>query len=146
MFGVGASEIAVIVVLALLLLGPDRLPGLVRSLAGAYRELVRMRMRVDATVKDLKRELDSDLNLSQFDTVKKDVAGLIPALRDPLGGVARRLPLDQLREAPLAVEPLPVAAEDDYLSSSVGEDPASSRNAGSPGASATPPANQGVQS
>ena len=39
MFGIGMTEMIVIVVLALLVLGPDRIPAFARTLARIYREV-----------------------------------------------------------------------------------------------------------
>ena len=62
MFGIGGSELVVIVLLALLVLGPDKLPQLARAAARAYREFMRVRAQVDSHLDELKRELKLDLD------------------------------------------------------------------------------------
>lgn len=42
MFGIGFLELLVIVILAVILLGPERLPDILRRIATFYRELKRM--------------------------------------------------------------------------------------------------------
>lgn len=104
-FGVSFQELAIIALIAVVLLGPDRIPAVARGLARAYRELTKVRRHVDTTLGELK----SELKLDDFD---------LPAARPPAG---KRVPLDQLHAVDdmLATsamsEPLDVAPEDDYL-------------------------------
>src|SRR5438067_1744524 len=100
MFGIGGSELVVIVLLALLVLGPDKLPQLARAAARAYREFMRVRAQVDSHLDELKRELKLDLDAP-------------PKVAPPAG---QRMPLDQLHaQEDSAPELLPVPEEDDYL-------------------------------
>lgn len=52
MFGLGAGEIVIVLILALIFLGPERLPGLAQSLGKLVREAKK-------AVGDLKNDLDS---------------------------------------------------------------------------------------
>lgn len=80
MFDVGFWELAVIGVIGLLVVGPDKLPGLARE-AGLWIGRIR---RMAATVKaDVKRELD-------LETLKAETRAAAPALREVL---------DETREA-----------------------------------------------
>ncbi len=56
MFGIGFTELLLVLVVALLVLGPDKLPEVARTLAKAYNELRR-------TGLDLKRTVDG-MNLT----------------------------------------------------------------------------------
>lgn len=67
MFGMGWPEIGLILVVALLLFGPDKLPELARQAGGFVRTMRRM---ADAAKNDLGREMGqdfSDLNLRDLD-------------------------------------------------------------------------------
>jgi TatA/E family protein of Tat protein translocase len=47
MFGIGTFELLVIVVIGLLILGPNKLPGLFRSIGSGIREFRRSLLEVD---------------------------------------------------------------------------------------------------
>lgn len=67
MFGMGWPEIALILVVALLLFGPEKLPELAKQAGGFMRTVRRM---ADAAKNDLGREMGqdfSDLNLKDLD-------------------------------------------------------------------------------
>lgn len=67
MFGMGWPEIALILVVALLLFGPEKLPELAKQAGGFVRTVRRM---ADAAKNDLGREMGqdfSDLNLKDLD-------------------------------------------------------------------------------
>jgi sec-independent protein translocase protein TatB len=59
MFGIGTWELIVILILALLVLGPDKLPGAARSLG---RTLSKLRRTAD----EVKRDLDLDGTMRQI--------------------------------------------------------------------------------
>lgn len=67
MFGMGVPEIAVIVVVALLVFGPEKLPELARQAGGFVRTV---RQMADNAKNDIGREMGSDfkdLNLRDLD-------------------------------------------------------------------------------
>ncbi len=83
MFGIGMPEFLLILVVALVVLGPKKLPELARSLGRGLAELKK-------TTGDLKQNIDfgDDLNKVQKDLqeVKSDLAGVIDTtfLQDPI--------------------------------------------------------------
>lgn len=112
MFGVSGQELIIIAIIAVILLGPERIPQVARGLARAYRELTRVRRQVDTTIGELRSELKlDDLDLDEL------------VLKPPAG---KRVPLDQLHAMDDVLkpgagqpgsrpEPLEVPPEDDYL-------------------------------
>jgi sec-independent protein translocase protein TatB len=67
MFGMGVPEIAVIVIVALLVFGPEKLPEIAKQAGGFVRTLRRM---AESAKNDLGREMGedfSDLNLKDLD-------------------------------------------------------------------------------
>ena len=67
MFGMGWAEIAVIVIVGLLVFGPDKLPGMAKQAAGLVRTV---RQMADNAKNDLGRELGQDfsnVDLSNLD-------------------------------------------------------------------------------
>ncbi|MDR1309918.1 MAG: twin-arginine translocase TatA/TatE family subunit [Deltaproteobacteria bacterium] len=89
MFGLSLAEIGVIMVVALLVLGPGQLPTVMRTLAKAYRQLARLRAELSRTVED---------SLGPLDPGKwpRDLPGLAQrpkeARTDTHGGPARPQP------------------------------------------------------
>ncbi|GMR05108.1 MAG: Sec-independent protein translocase protein TatB [Thermodesulfobacteriota bacterium] len=53
MFGIGFSELLVILVVALLVIGPDKLPEVARTLAKAFNEFRRATLDIKRTVSDI---------------------------------------------------------------------------------------------
>jgi len=86
MFGIGLPEMLVIAVVALLVVGPDKLPSLARSLAKGIFEMRN-------TMNQLKEQIVGDSGLDEAVTdlrgATRDIKGLITdsAHRPPVGGV-----------------------------------------------------------
>ena len=53
MFGIGFSEVIVILVVALLIIGPDKLPEVAKTLAKVYNEFRRATQDIKDSVKDI---------------------------------------------------------------------------------------------
>jgi len=66
MFGLGGSELLVIALVALLVLGPKRLPEIARTVSAVFKELTRLRRRVDDTMSEIRQEID--LNIDEADS------------------------------------------------------------------------------
>jgi len=54
MFGIGFAEIVLIVVIALVVLGPDRLPELGKTLARVVGEVRKVNREINRTISDVK--------------------------------------------------------------------------------------------
>ncbi len=70
MFGIGLPELIVIAVVALLVVGPEKLPGLAKSLGKGFQEFRRATDDVTESIKDTLKP----------DEIKKDVDGLKDSL------------------------------------------------------------------
>ena len=109
-FGVGPLEVLVVLVLVLLVFGPERLPELTRNLGNAIRrlketyvafvtefrdELTPIANELDAVTRDLRRDLAEIRDAA-------DIRGLIPSISaDDIGAV----------QPAMAIAPVVVAAE-----------------------------------
>ncbi len=70
MFGIGLPEMIVILAVALIVVGPDKLPELARSLARGVQELKK-------TVNQVKESLDEDNLLADVENELKETAGTL---------------------------------------------------------------------
>ena len=66
--GIGPMELIMILVIGLLVLGPNKLPGIARALGKAYSEFRRTMNEVNKPVKEFTKEITAEI-----DDVKKDV-------------------------------------------------------------------------
>jgi sec-independent protein translocase protein TatA len=69
MFGLGGPEIVIILVVALLLFGPRRLPEMGRSIGQAIREFQK-------GAKNIREEFDGAVNAKEITEVKEEIANL----------------------------------------------------------------------
>ena len=91
MFGIGLPEMMVIVVVALIFIGPDKLPGVMRSMGRGLVQLKRATNDVRTTVQDEMREIEREIDLKEVKDAKED-------LETEFGSVARqaKLPFSNL--------------------------------------------------
>jgi|SwirhirootsSR2_FD_contig_31_16320639_length_649_multi_13_in_0_out_0_2 Tat protein translocase TatB subunit len=80
MFGVGLPELLVIMVLGLLVLGPQRLPEVARTLGRLYGQLRRVSEEFQRTIRQdldaLERQEDIDRNKAVADEIQERFADL----------------------------------------------------------------------
>ena len=99
MFGIGLPEIAVILVVAVLVFGPDRLPEFGRQAGRFVRQL---RQFAHTTQEELRRELGpeyADLKLSDLDprqAIRKHIIEALDEDEEPHTDVADALPEGEL--------------------------------------------------
>ncbi|WP_084301731.1 Sec-independent protein translocase protein TatB [Desulfonatronovibrio hydrogenovorans] len=72
MFGIGTTEIIVILVVALLVLGPKKLPEIAKSLGKTLAEFRRVTTDVKRTIE---MEVDRDEEIRAKKRIKKEMAG-----------------------------------------------------------------------
>ena len=77
MFGIGLPEMIVIFAVALIVVGPDKLPGLARSLAKGMLEMKRTLNQVKESLTEEGEELNS---------VRKELKSTADELREKVGG------------------------------------------------------------
>ncbi len=71
MFGIGFTELLLVLVVALLVLGPDRLPEVARTMAKAYNEFRRTGMDLKRTVEGAVKGVDISNSVKQGPFVAK---------------------------------------------------------------------------
>ena len=87
MFGIGLPEMIVIVVVALIFIGPKNLPGVLRSVGRGLVQLKRATNEVRTTVQDEMDQIERDIDLKDVreaaEDLKKDFDGVKSGM-DPL--------------------------------------------------------------
>ena len=113
MFGIGMPEMILILAIALIVIGPKKLPDLAKSLGRAMNEFkkatreIKESIDIDNDLKDVKQSFD-DLNKDLKDTV--DVTPLKSAQTDP-STEKPRAEEDRPQEAPSQSDPPPASEE-----------------------------------
>jgi TatA/E family protein of Tat protein translocase len=116
-FGVGGSELVVILLIALLLFGPSKIPEVARWLGRLWREVTHLQQQVNETFSELRDEIDLNIDLPQQNP---GAASPRPAIQPP-EGLRQPQPPAALDTAEPGGRPrkrtarLPVPPHDDYL-------------------------------
>ena len=84
MFGIGLPEMMIIAVVALVFIGPDKLPGVLRSIGKGLVQLKRATSDVRSTVQDEMNKIEDEIEL-------KDVRESAQSFSNELGGVGNKL-------------------------------------------------------
>jgi len=84
MFGIGIPEMIVIAAVALVFIGPDKLPGVLRSIGKGLVELKRATSGVRSTVQDEMQKIEEEIELSEIRQDAED-------FKNELGGVANKI-------------------------------------------------------
>jgi sec-independent protein translocase protein TatB len=101
MFGLSFTEVVIIAVLALILLGPDQLPNAAKTVGKTLRELRR-------AADDLKDQISSEIDLSDVNRLGDSVSRLGDNLGDQLTRLGEPSPRPTLVQ-PVPSMPLPTA-------------------------------------
>ena len=84
MFGIGLPEMIVIAAVALIFIGPDKLPGVLRSIGKGLVELKRATSNVRSTVQDEMQKIEEEIELKEVRQTAEDFS-------NDLGGVANKM-------------------------------------------------------
>ena len=84
MFGIGLTEMIIIAVVALIFIGPDKLPGVLRSIGKGLVELKRATSDVRSTVQEEMHKIEEEIELKEVRESAQD-------FKNELGGVANKI-------------------------------------------------------
>ena len=84
MFGIGLPEMIIIAVVALIFIGPDKLPGVLRSIGKGLVELKRATSDVRITVQEEMQKIEDEIELKEVRESAQD-------FKNELGGVANKI-------------------------------------------------------
>ena len=84
MFGIGLPELIIIAVVALIFIGPDKLPGVLRSIGKGLVELKRATSDVRSTVQEEMQKIEDEIEI-------KEVRDSAQDFKNELGGVANKM-------------------------------------------------------
>ena len=84
MFGIGLPEMIIIAVVALIFIGPDKLPGVLRSIGKGLVELKRATSDVRSTVHEEMQKIEEEIELKEVRESAQD-------FKNELGGVANKV-------------------------------------------------------
>ena len=84
MFGIGLPEMIIIAVVALIFIGPDKLPGVLRSIGKGLVELKRATSDVRSNVQEEMQKIEDEIELKEVRESAQD-------FKNELGGVANKV-------------------------------------------------------
>ena len=84
MFGIGLPEMIIIAVVALIFIGPDKLPGVLRSIGKGLVELKRATSDVRSNVQEEMQKIEEEIELKEVRESAQD-------FKNELGGVANNV-------------------------------------------------------
>jgi len=93
LFNIGAGEFFLILILAMIIFGPERLPEVARKAGEAVRSLRKMIANLDPELLQDFREITQDISSvrAEVDTLRSDVAGLQSELQSAASEVSQEL-------------------------------------------------------
>ena len=84
MFGIGLPEMIIIAIVALIFIGPDKLPGVLRSIGKGIVELKRATSDVRSTVQEEMQKIEDEIEIKEVRESAQD-------FKNELGGVANKI-------------------------------------------------------
>ncbi|WP_104760897.1 Sec-independent protein translocase protein TatB [Helicobacter cetorum] len=94
MFGMGIFEILVVVIVAIIFLGPEKFPQAIVDIAKFFRA-------VKKTLNDAKDTLDKEINIEEL---KKETLEYQKLFENNLEGVSKGVRIEELEDAKMSVE------------------------------------------
>jgi len=107
MFGIGLPEMIIIAVVALIFIGPDKLPGVLRSIGKGLVELKRATSDVRSTVQEEMQKIEDEIELKEVRESAQD-------FKNELGGVANKVD-------PLTLSKFNTEGQEEKISDSINE-------------------------
>ena len=107
MFGIGLPEMIIIAVVALIFIGPDKLPGVLRSIGKGLVELKRATSDVRSTVQEEIQKIEDEIELKEVRESAQD-------FKNELGGVANKVD-------PLTLSKYNTEGQEEEISDSINE-------------------------
>mgnify|MGYP001232784784 CR=1 FL=1 len=84
MFGIGLPEMIIIAIVALIFIGPDKLPGVIRSIGKGLVELKRATSDVRSTVQEEMQKIEDEIEIKEIRESAQD-------FKNEFGGVANKI-------------------------------------------------------
>ena len=84
MFGIGLPEMIIIAIVALIFIGPDKLPGVLRSIGKGLVELKRATSDVRSTLQEEMQKIEDEIEIKEVRESAQD-------LKNEFGGVANKI-------------------------------------------------------
>jgi len=116
LFGVGPAEALVILIVALVFVGPERLPRLAADIARTIREIRKYTGEVAAEFNEVIQDLDKDVasDRSEWKEITEGFSGAAKSLTDSLRAARSDLDSAGAPAAPPAVAPTPAVPEAEW--------------------------------
>jgi sec-independent protein translocase protein TatA len=86
MFGIGVPELMVILVIALIVLGPSRLPDVAKAVGKALAEFKKATSDISDEIKDVKRTLENEVRNAEREAARpkpKEAVARAPEAKEP---------------------------------------------------------------
>ena len=91
MFGIGPLELVVIVVAALIFVGPQRMPHVMKQFGKIFVQAKRYSNDVRDTFQDVVRQAEEELGREELEALKKEIAAKLPSKSEIFADLPTRI-------------------------------------------------------